>query len=70
MDPMKAPAAESPPNLRRQTRGAPGVLLVVKASEVNFEFELGWSGMGVVFSTSELASELGTLAGVAIKVKP
>lgn len=69
MDPMKAPPAESPANLKRQTTGALGVFLVVKASEVNFEFELGWSGMGVL-STSELASELGTSAGVAIPVKP
>lgn len=66
MDPMKAPPAESPANLKRQTTGALGVFLVVKASEVNFEFELGWSGMGV----RELASELGTSAGVAIPVKP
>ena len=64
---MKAPAAESPANLRRQTTGGLGGL-VVKASEVKFGVELGLVMGG--FSTSEPESELGTSAGVAISVKP
>lgn len=37
MEPMKAPAAESPANLRRQTTGLDGIV-AVNASEVNSGF--------------------------------
>lgn len=59
MEPMKAPAAESPANLRRQTTGGLEES-EIKASEVKFGFEFEmefWVGLGGV-SISESESEV------------
>lgn len=60
MEPMKAPAAESPANLKRQTRGGLDRLAVARESGVKLE-----SGFGM-FSISESESELVGFAGVDI----
>lgn len=65
MEPMKAPAAESPANLRRQTTGLDGTA-VVNASEVNCGFGPGIGFATGVVSISESDSEFGEVAGVAI----
>lgn len=51
MEPMKAPAAESPANLTRQTRGGLDGLVVTRVSEVKLS-----PGSGM-FSISESQSE-------------
>lgn len=65
MDPMKAPAAESPANLRRHTTGVDGIA-VVNASEVNWGFCTGDGFSTGLVSTSESDSEFGEVVGVAI----
>lgn len=71
MEPMKAPAAESPANLRMQTTGGMEGL-EIKAPELKFgfEFAVGFGlGLGGV-SISESESELEGYAGVVISTKP
>lgn len=60
MEPMRAPAAESPANLKRQTRGGLDGLAVARESVVKLESELG------MFSISDSESEFEALAGVDI----
>lgn len=62
MEPMKAPAAESPANLTRQTRGGLDGLVVTRVSEVKLS---PWSGM---FSISESESESEFLGFVGVDI--
>lgn len=60
MEPMKAPATESPANLKRQTSGGLDWLLMANAFEVKL-------GLGLeLLSISGSESELEEFAGVAI----
>lgn len=60
---MKAPAAESPANLKRQTRGGLDKLAVARESGVKLDAGLG------IFSISDSESEFIGFVGVDIRYR-
>ena len=61
MEPITAPAAESPANLKRQTRGGVDGLAVARESGEKFE---SWAGM---LSISDSESEFEEFSGIDIE---